>query len=154
MKDTRMVTSVGTESSIQDLMHNLLWVEHGAIAAYESNIEKLESHSAAMDQIAQFRGDHMRHVAELEKMAAMLGIEAPHTGDAKQWLMTGEIALAGLMGDSAILKAMRTNEDDTVTAYERASTHADAMPESRGFFQRFAADERRHRAWMEQAAMG
>lgn len=146
-----MVTTVGTEGTIQDLVQNLLSLEHEAITAYESTIEKLESH-AAKDQIAQFRGDHMRHVAELEKMAAMLGVEAPQTGGVKQLLTTGKIALAGLMGDSAILKAMKTNEDDTVTAYERASTHADAAPESRGFFERFAADERRHRSWMEQAA--
>ena len=70
----------------------------------------------------------------------------------KQLLTTGKIALASLVGDGAILKAMKTNEDDTVTAYERASRHPDALPESRRRFEQFAADERRHRAFMEQAS--
>ena len=51
----------------------------------------------------------------------MLRIEAPSEGDSKQMLTTGKVALASLMGDGAILAAMKTNEDDTVTAYERAS---------------------------------
>jgi rubrerythrin len=82
----------------------------------------------------------------------MLHIEAPSEGDSKQMLTTGKVALASLMGDGAVLKAMKTNEDDTVTAYERASAHADAAPESRKFFTDFAADERRHRQWMQQTA--
>jgi hypothetical protein len=34
--------------------------------------------------------------------------------------------VAGLMRDKAILQAMKTNEDDTNTAYERAVKHDDA----------------------------
>ncbi len=56
------------------------------------------------------------------------------------------------MGDAAILKAMKTNEDDTVTAYERASAHEDAIPKSKAFFEKALADERRHREWMERTA--
>ena len=55
-----------------------------------------------------------------------------------------------MMGDSAILKAMKTNEDDTVTAYERASQHADAVEKSKAFFAKALGDERRHRSWMEE----
>jgi hypothetical protein len=82
----------------------------------------------------------------------MLKISIPQEGDLKQLLTTGKIALASLVGDGAILKAMKTNEDDTVTAYERASRHPDALPESQRQFERFAADERRDRAWMERAS--
>lgn len=146
-----MVTTVGTENLIEDLVQDLLLLEHDAIAAYESTIARLENPSYKQ-QISAFRDDHLKHVAELEKMAAMLKISAPKEGDAKQLLTTGKIALAGLMGDGAILKAMKTNEDDTVTAYERASRHADAKPESRRFFENFAADERRHREWMERTS--
>lgn len=35
-----------------------------------------------------------------------------HEADARNW----QIALADMTGDAAILKAMKTNEDDTVTA--------------------------------------
>ena len=146
-----MATTIGTESSIQDLVTNLIYLEHDAIAAYDSTIDKLED-PTSKTEISRFRDDHQRHLAELNKMAGMLGIQAPAMGDVKQMLTTGKIALASLMGDSTILGAMKTNEDDTVAAYERASTHADAAPESKKYFADFAADERRHRAWMERAA--
>ena len=151
VKGNVMVTTVGTESSIRGLVQNLLLLEHDAIAAYDSTIERLENPSYKQ-QIAAFREDHLRHIAELKKMSSMLDVDAPTTGDAKQLLTTGKIALASIMGDSAILKAMRTNEEDTVTAYERASIHPDAVPESRKYFEIFAADERRHREWMERTS--
>ncbi len=56
------------------------------------------------------------------------------------------------MGDAAILKAMKTNEDDTVAAYESASRHPDAIPASKAFFMKAHQDEERHRAWMEATA--
>jgi hypothetical protein len=47
---------------------------------------------------------------------------------------------------------MKTNEDDTVTAYERASRHEDALPEAKAFFMKAHQDEVRHRTWMETTA--
>ncbi|MBB3660712.1 hypothetical protein FHX15_005983 [Rhizobium sp. BK650] len=43
---------------------------------------------------------------------------------------------------------MKTNEDDTVAAYERAIRHEDAIPASKAFFMKAHQDEERHRAWM------
>ena len=146
-----MATTIGTEQTIEDLVRNLILLEHDAIAAYETTIERLES-AEAKSEIASFLQDHRRHLAELDKMSAALGMEAPREGDAKQYLTTGKVAMAELMGDGAVLKAMKTNEDDTVTAYERASKHQDAVPESRAVFERAHQDELRHRAWMESAA--
>lgn len=146
-----MATTVGTESTYRDLVTNLLYLEHDAIAAYDQTISRLDSPEAKR-KISEFRGDHTRHLDELRMMARQLGMDAPMEGDAKQMLTTGKVALASIAGDGMILKAMKTNEDDTVTAYERASTHADANAASRAVFERAASDERRHRAWMETAA--
>jgi hypothetical protein len=129
-----MVTTVGTETTLPGLVENLLLLEHDAIAAYE--------------KIAEFKGDHDRHVQELTRLATTVGAKAYREGDAKQMLTTGKVALASIMGDSATLAAMRSNEEDTVTAYERASRHAEATPEARAFFERAHADEVRHRDWM------
>ncbi|WP_309299102.1 ferritin-like domain-containing protein [Methylopila turkensis] len=114
-------------------------------------MDKLES-EALRAQVASFRDDHLTHVSTLKTIASELGIEAPREGDMKQMLTTGKVALAGLMGDGAILKAMKTNEDDTVTAYDRARQHADARPESVAFFEKALGDEQRHRTWFEQTA--
>ncbi|NDV86623.1 DUF2383 domain-containing protein [Aurantimonas aggregata] len=146
-----MATTVGNEVEIKGLVRDLILLERDAIAAYESTIEKL-SDPALSQQVAAFRQDHLQHLDVLNEIAAETGAEAPLEGDMKQMLTTGKIALANLMGDGAILKAMKTNEDDTVTAYERAASHPDAIEKSRAFFAKALADERRHRAWMEETA--
>ncbi|TJZ92032.1 ferritin-like domain-containing protein [Paracoccus gahaiensis] len=142
-----MATTVGTEDRITDLVTNLILLERDAIAAYESTISRLSDPILAA-QVEAFRQDHLQHLDVLNEIAAETGAEAPLEGDMKQMLTTGKVALAGLLGDSTILKAMRTNEEDTVTAYERASTHADALPKSVAFFRKALADEQRHRDWM------
>ncbi|HBM62016.1 ferritin-like domain-containing protein [Salipiger marinus] len=146
-----MATTVGHESNIEKLVTDLIILEHDAIAAYESTVERL-SDSALSAQVEEFLQDHHQHLVVLNEIAAELGVEAPAEGDMKQMLTTGKIALADLMGNGAILKAMKTNEDDTVTAYERAVGHPDALPKTRAFFEKALTDEQRHRAWMQQTA--
>jgi rubrerythrin len=146
-----MVTMVGIESTLGGLVENLLLLEHDAIAAYEQTISRLEN-PGYKQQVAAFKADHDRHVQELTQLATAVGATPYQGGDVKQMLTTGKVALASLMGDSAILTAMRSNEEDTVTAYERASRHAEATPQARAMFERAHADELRHREWMANAA--
>jgi rubrerythrin len=146
-----MVTIVGTETTLPNLVENLLLLEHDAIAAYDQTIQRLENQSYKQ-KIADFKADHDRHVQELTQLATAVGAKPYREGDAKQMLTTGKVALASIMGDSAILTAMRSNEEDTVTAYERASRHTEATPEARTIFERAHADELRHREWMSNAA--
>ncbi len=146
-----MTTTVGNESKFDDLVTNLIYLERDAIAAYESTIERL-SDPALAEEVAHFRDDHLQHLEVLTEMAHEAGAEAPTEGDSKQMLTTGKVAMAGLMGDGAILKAMKTNEDDTVQAYDRAMHHDNALPKSKAFFSKALDDEKRHRAWMERTA--
>jgi rubrerythrin len=146
-----MVTLVGTESTLPDLIENLLLLEHDAIAAYDTTIERLDDHRLKT-QVMEFRQDHERHIQELGTIATRIGANRPTGGDAKEMLTTGKVALASLMGDKAILHAMRTNEEDTVTAYDRARKHADVPSDIRPIMERGYADEVRHRAWMEDTA--
>jgi rubrerythrin len=146
-----MVTTVGTESTFEKLVQNLLILEHDAIAAYDSTVEKLDD-AGYKAKIAEFREDHLRHVAELKRLAAALGIEAPTEGDMKQYLTTGKIALAGIIGDKTILKAMSTNEIETKMAYDHASKNSAASSDALAFFRTAFADEDKHKAWMDQTA--
>lgn len=146
-----MATTVGTENDINDLVTNLIYLERDAIAAYEATADRL-SDAALSQQIEAFRKDHLQHLDVLQEMARETGANAPAEGDAKEMLTTGKVAMAGMMGDGSILKAMKTNEDDTVTAYERAAAHPDAIPKSKAFFEKALADERRHREWMDTTA--
>ena len=146
-----MVTTVGTESTFEKLVQNLLILEHDAIAAYESTIAKLDGESFKT-KIAEFKADHDGHVAELTKMAKRLGVEAPTEGDLKEYLTTGKVALASIIGDGTILKAMSTNEIETKLAYDQASKNTAAPGEAQAYFRKAFEDESRHKAWMDANA--
>ena len=107
---------------------------------------------AYRDKLKEFRNDHDQHVEGLKALAASQDILLPDGPDLKRILTRGKVILASPAGDGAILLAMKTNEDDTVTAYERASTHRDMPPEALPLMRRALADEQRHRTWMEQNA--
>jgi hypothetical protein len=69
--------------------------------------------------------------------------------DAKSILTQGRVVLRGLTGDSGILKAMKSNEDETNEAYEQALTQGDITANIRDILKRNLANERRYRAWIE-----
>ena len=146
-----MVTTVGTESTFDKMVQNLLILEHDAMSAYQATIDRLED-LASRQQIAAFKQDHEAHAQELRRMASSLGIEAPTEGDAKELLTKGKVVLAGLVGDRTVLKAMATNEIDTKMAYDQASRNDAAPAEARSYFQKAFADEDRHKQWMDAAA--
>jgi rubrerythrin len=135
MLESVMATMVGNESSLSGLVENLLLLEHDAIAAYEQTLASLER-ADFKQKVASFKADHDRHVQELTRLAELIGATAHREGDMKQMLTTGKVKLASLMGDRTILSAMRTNEEDTVTAYERACRFQDLTPDARTIFQR------------------
>src|SRR3954465_8787011 len=142
-----MVTTVGTESDVLSLFEDLVHLDYDAAAAYQSAIDRLEN-PAWRATLAQFKEDHIRHTREVGDLLARLGRTPPQEGDAKQLLAQGKVVIAGLMGDKAILRAMRTNEDDTNTACARGVAHRDVPPGAEDVLERALRDERRHCAWM------
>ena len=147
-----MVTTVGTGNDIAKIIENYIYLERDALAAYDESISRLES-PAHKEKVAEFRADHERHLGELKDLAARHGAAVPAEGDMKQMLTTGKIKLADLVGgDGAILKAMATNEIDTITGYENGTNNATIPAAERPIFERALADERRHKEWMDAAA--
>ncbi|HJT09064.1 MAG TPA: DUF2383 domain-containing protein [Stellaceae bacterium] len=142
-----MVTTVGTESSLEDLLEDLIQLDHDAVHAYEAAIDRLH-YAGFREALKGFCQDHLRHIEELGAQLSALGREPPKEGDMKSVLAKGKVVVFGLVGDTAILQAMKTNEDDTNTAYERAAKHDEASEEVRDALSRGLADERRHRDWM------
>lgn len=138
-----MVTRVGTESDAKTLLTNLILLDHDAIASYDVAIAGLsdDGHRRAL---TSFREDHVRHTENLAPLLRKVGGQPPQEADLKQLLTTGKVAIGSLLGDKAILEAMRTNEDDTNTAYGRAIDHDDVTPEMRQVLEQNLADERRH----------
>ena len=147
-----MATTVGTSGDMPTLIENFALLERDAIAAYDEAIARLESpeHRA---KVSEFRDDHVRHLSELETLADKHGANFPAEGDVKEMLTTGKIKMANLVGgDGAILKAMSTNETDTVTAYSNGASNEGVPTDDRPIFERARADEERHKAYMDSAA--
>lgn len=147
-----MVTTVGTENDTRQLLKNLIQLEHDAIAAYDAVIEQLDDRGRA-EKVRSFREDHHQHLDALSEIAKRHGAYNPGEGSMKSMLTTGKVNIAGLTGgDGALLKAMSTNETDTVSAYRSALENDDAPEEAHGFLEKALADEERHKSWMDTEA--
>ena len=140
-----MATRVGTEDNAVEMLEHLMALDYDAIEAYSAAIERLENQQWKA-QLATFRSDHERHVHELAPIIRSLGGKPPSGPGAKAMLTEGKVKLANLLGDEAILKAMRSNEDDTNTAYQRALSKC--PPEACDMLARGLEDEQRHREWI------
>jgi uncharacterized protein (TIGR02284 family) len=143
-----MVTIRGKDVEVSKLLCDLISLDHDAIEAYQSAIERLEDFMS-QQQLRGFMADHERHVRELSTVVRGLGGDPPTKGDFKRILTKGKVFIGQLAGDRGILSAMKSNEDDTNQAYEQAVRRDDLTVEVRELLQRNLSDERRHRAWIE-----
>jgi uncharacterized protein (TIGR02284 family) len=144
-----MATTVGNESALSERLHNLIELDYDAISAYESAIDRIDD-AESKERLAEFMADHQKHTRNLSEHLTAMGETPPTEGDVKGILTQGKVFVAGLMGDKAILKAMKTNEDDTNAAYEHALAHEDTDASVKQTLQSNLEDERRHREWIER----
>jgi len=144
-----MATTVGTEKNPIDLFNSLIELDYDAIEAYKAAIDRVEDANDKA-KLREFMADHQQHVTDLSFLVRAMGGEPKREGDIKQLLTKGKVVLAGLIGDRVVLGAMKTNEDDTNEAYERAVQHAGVTEEARRVLEKNLGDERRHRAWIEE----
>lgn len=144
-----MATTVGTESTLEDLLEDLIALDYDAADADQAAIDRLEN-PGFKQTLREFKGDHLRHVEELGEILSGMG-RPPTEGDMKSVLTKGTVVIAGMMGDKAVLEAMRTNEADTNTAYERAVAHEGVPSTTLNVLQRGLQDGRRHCEWILDA---
>lgn len=128
-------------------LNDLIELDYDAIAAYQAAIDRLEN-STYQGKLAEFRSDHQRHITELGDLVRKEGGTPQEDGDAKKVLTKGKVVLANLAGDEAILKAMKTNEEQTNSKYENAVEAGYPEP-VHSVLQRALSDEERHKAWIE-----
>lgn len=143
-----MATLVGKEKDVVKLLKNLIELDHDAIDAYEAAIARLTIQNDK-DQLTRFMEDHQRHVRDLSALVRDFGEEPPTKGDIKRVLTRGKVVIAGLIDDESVMRAMKSNEDDTNLAYERACERTDLPERVLEVLQNNLKDERRHRAWIE-----
>lgn len=145
-----MATLIGKETDLVDTLKNLMELDFDAVSAYQAAIDRLENPSYKTAMRA-FLADHIRHTTELRPAVLALGGAPPSGADAKALLTKGKVLLGQIVGDRGILMAMRSNEEDTNTAYERSLMRTDLTAPVIDILQRGLADERRHRALIEDA---
>ena len=143
-----MVTKVGLQTEFVNALQDLLELEFDAVEAYDAAINRLEDEHYK-SKLREFRGEHRVHIRELSAILQKHGKSVPTGPSGKQWLTKGKVVLGSLMGDNSILSAMRSNEVDTVTAYERLNEYNDKWPDSVEILKRGLNDERKHKAWLE-----
>lgn len=144
-----MATMTGTETTLIGLLNDLIQLDFDAIEAYKAAIGRVDNLSDR-SQLASFLEDHQRHIQDLTPLVLELRGEPAQEGDIKQVLTKGKVVIGGLLGDRMVLEAMKTNEGDTNTAYERAASRTDVPAHMRAVLAKNLADERRHRDWIVQ----
>lgn len=140
------MTVLDADKVVKDL-NNLIELDYDAIAAYESAVDRLEN-ASYKTKLSEFLRDHRRHIEELSALVRKEGGTPEKDGDIKKVLTQGKVIIADLAGDMAILKAMKTNEDQTNSKYEDA-VETGYPDHIQSVLQKGLADERRHKAWIE-----
>jgi uncharacterized protein (TIGR02284 family) len=144
-----MGTMIGNYKELAKLLNSLIELDYDAIAAYRSAIDKL-GNADDKSALRGFMADHERHIVDLRPFVERFGEKASDGTNAMVILTKGKVVIAGLMGDRAILEAMKSNEDDTNRRYEKAASRRDLPSELMGVLEKNLSDERRHRAYLVQ----
>ena len=142
-----MATRIGKESDAVKMLCDLIELDFDAAQAYQAAIDRLVDGESIV-HLQSFREDHLRHTRDLSEIVRDLEATPPTEGDIKAVLTKGKVVIAGLAGDVAILRAMKSNEDDTNSAYERAASRTDLPQGADAVLDRGLADERSHREWI------
>lgn len=140
-------TPTVSNDKIIKLLNNLIQLDFDAIGAYEAAIARLED-ATARSRLQEFMQDHVRHTENLSKLVRQHGGTPKNKGDMKSVLTKGKVVMANIAGDNAILKAMRSNEDETNEKYEKALKTDGLDAATRQVLQQNLEDERRHRQWI------
>ncbi len=143
-----MVTLVGRQENFSDAIKALVELDYDAIEAYEAAINRLKSENYK-SQLEKFKKDHQRHIKKLNELLTEHGEDTINSPSSKQWLAKGKVVLGGLLDDTSILQAMRTNEEDTNVAYERVGSHKGKWEDANDILKDGLEDEKRHKKWLE-----
>lgn len=129
-------------------LNSLIELDFDAIAAYESAISRQQS-GVYKRKLDEFMQDHRKHVTALSAVVRELGGDPAKDTDVKRILTQGKVVIANIVGDDiTILKAMKSNEDQTNMKYEQATRKLRASARLGPLLASHLEDERRHRKWI------
>lgn len=131
-----------------DILSSLARLDLEAALAYEAAAE-LSPDDEVARQLRSFARDHRRHAGELNRVLEGEGEAAIEetAGDAP--VLAGIMRLAGPLGPDVIVVALLGNEQLTTLGCDAAVAYSWGE-EVQAMLERFAADERRHLAWLAE----
>jgi rubrerythrin len=148
-----MVTYAGKQTDLTEGIQAIIELEYDASESYISAISRLEN-TSYQSTLEEFLKDHQRHIKELTEYLHRQGHTAPSGPSFKSFISQTKVIIANMVGDRAILMAMRSNEDDTNLAYERMTAREDLTLDLRSLVVASLKDERRHRDWLDITLKG
>jgi rubrerythrin len=132
-------------------LRSLCQLDVDAVGAYEAAIRRVSNHEVR-SKLIEFQDDHRRHVRHLNERITQLGGRiVEEKPDIKGALLKGFTAMTSMAGNEGALLAMLGNEELTTHSYQ-AALKLDWTVEEKQLIERHYEDERRHLAWVKQAA--
>ena len=139
-----------TNEKLCEKLNDLIQLDFDAIEAYQAAIERLDS-ADYRAHLEAFMRDHERHTVNLAEQVRLLGGTPKTKGDFMAVLTKGKVVIGQIGEDKGILMAMNANETVTNKAYEKVLADIGAHPTAEAVVRGNLADERRHKAWIEEA---
>lgn len=147
-----MVALIGSATALPTLLEDFIRVQLEAIAACRTAIPLLSGPDERA-MVVGLKHDYERHVEELRRLAAAHRTAIPEHGTPHEARTIGRIRLAHRRGgDGDVLEALAVALREASEAYDRALRNAALGEATRPLFQRAAADVRRHRVRLGEAA--
>jgi rubrerythrin len=146
-----MVTNVGNQKTFVEAIKELIELDYDAVEAYKLAIKKLKKREYK-DKFQEFEGDHNKHIKQLSEFLTKNNEDAPTKPDkSKSLLLKAKVEGASLLGDESILKAMFSNEKDTVTAYDRMHKRGNESSDKKivKIIDDGLEDEKHHKNWLK-----
>jgi len=128
---------------------SLIQLDYDAIEAYDAAIHRIRN-TEYKNKLTEFKKDHQAHIKNLSPYVNKEEHEAPTGPGIKSILTQGKVVLANLVGDTAILKAMKSNEVDTNKAYQHINEYGSIPSELKDSLRKGYEDEKRHLDWIEK----
>jgi len=142
-----MVTIRGRDVDVSRFTYELMQLDMDARETYRISAERIQDPEAKRT-LQEFMQDHERHVSDLTPIVQRMGGSLPREVDVER--VQAKVTLNQMGGDRGILAGLRELEDGTNLAYEQGCADGEVDEGVRGVLEVGLADERRHRAWLEE----
>lgn len=144
-KETRSAEEKDFNKELKDLIA----LDFDLIESYDSAFKRLESETYK-EKLKEFKTDHQKNIDAFSDFFREKGETPPTAADAGKYVAKGKVALARLVGDKTILRALRSNESNTNDAYTRMNGRSFIPQDMKDSLSQGLQDKARHLAWFDE----